>query len=680
MAIKRLKKWFPVFFIVISTYLLFFWKLLLPTNLLYSGKDSFSFHYPSRIYLNEKLTQSEFPFWTERLFMGFPIFADMERGYLNPINVFLIYFFGPFTSFKILHFICYLVGSVSLFIFLKKYGSNYWAFAAANSVYFFSFFPLYHQQHFNMVITYYLFPLGLLLIDKLIGSHKLRYSIFNSLLLAFCFYLGSFQFVFLIILIELLYLYYSLGFSKKFFFYIIHTFLLFLIFSIPGLFSTFELYLRSFREGNLLHSIGSFTPVMIINLIFPFIFNFSEKYMGVLQSSEYVIQETYIYVGISTLLFSIFGYLTLKNSSLKNWINSLIFLFFFLAFLKSIPIVNEINLIPFSLFRYWVRSVSLLNMAFSILVYIFIVDFDMSVGFKKFFSSKIIYYPVLFLLTLEIFNFKKYDFVNLAKILMRHDYEFGYWFLVYFSILTLSLIFIAIKKFHKRYLFSLLIIFDLLLFGFIATKDSMFENKDLLRNTSIDAYFHNIRIIDYSSNGDRALLNSTWGISGYSVFFFKDIPAIIADLGLESIRYPIPTQLNTEIFEKLSKLGVSYIIQPNKEMFRISKNTTLLNLNDNLIISNYVQKEGYVSFEINSPSELLLNTYITNYPGWLVYIDGKQSEIVSNNRFISIHVPVGVHEIQILFTPISLYNGIKTCILGLLLFIFGSIYVSKKIK
>ena len=402
--------------------------------------------------------------------------------------------------------------------------------------------------------------------------------------------------------------------------------------------------------------------------------------MGVLQSSEYVIQETYIYVGISTLLFSIFGYLTLKNSSLKNWINSLIFLFFFLAFLKSIPIVNEINLIPFSLFRYWVRSVSLLNMAFSILVYIFIVDFDMSVGFKKFFSSKIIYYPVLFLLTLEIFNFKKYDFVNLAKILMRHDYEFGYWFLVYFSILTLSLIFIAIKKFHKRYLFSLLIIFDLLLFGFIATKDSMFENKDLLRNTSIDAYFHNIRIIDYSSNGDRALLNSTWGISGYSVFFFKDIPAIIADLGLESIRYPIPTQLNTEIFEKLSKLGVSYIIQPNKEMFRISKNTTLLNLNDNLIISNYVQKEGYVSFEINSPSELLLNTYITNYPGWLVYIDGKQSEIVSNNRFISIHVPVGVHEIQILFTPISLYNGIKTCILGLLLFIFGSIYVSKKIK
>ena len=91
---KSLNKIYWALTISIATYLIFVGKFLLP-NYYFWGSDSTFFYYPSRFYLQERILEDKsFPFWTERQFLGFPIYADAENGYLNPINVLSILIFA----------------------------------------------------------------------------------------------------------------------------------------------------------------------------------------------------------------------------------------------------------------------------------------------------------------------------------------------------------------------------------------------------------------------------------------------------------------------------------------------------------------------------------------------------------------------------------------------------------
>src|SRR3990167_4179644 len=85
--ISAMKKLILVFAISVVTYLLFF-HLLLNFNTVFWGSDMKHKFYPARVYLYKTITaEHRFPFWTERLFTGFPIYPDTENAYLNPVNV-----------------------------------------------------------------------------------------------------------------------------------------------------------------------------------------------------------------------------------------------------------------------------------------------------------------------------------------------------------------------------------------------------------------------------------------------------------------------------------------------------------------------------------------------------------------------------------------------------------------
>jgi len=678
MVFKFFKENYLIFLISILTYLVFFYKLLSPENIIYSGKDSVAFSYSSKIYLAEVLKTHNFPFWSERLFLGFPIYGDLERGYLNPVNIFLIILFGPLTSYKIMHFGCYLLGSISLCFFLKKYAKSNWGFLAANSIYFFSFFPLYHQQHFSMLLTYYLFPLGLLLLDKLINSSKLRYALLNSLLLAFCFYLGSFQFILIFVLIETVYLASLIGLTKKLFFYLAYTFLLFLILTLPGLFSTYNLYVSSYRSAGLNFTQGSFSPLMTLSMVFPFIFNFGDAYMGPIISRNYYIHESYLYFGISSLIFGLLGYIKLRDTKLKRFINILVGAFLVLGFIKYVPIFGVINFLPFSLFRYWGRSIVLINLVFSILVYVFIATKN------KITFPKILFIPLLYLFMLQLYEiyalgFKKIEGLKIISLFFRDDYIFGYWYLLWFVFLLVSVICVFIKKLQKPWFISLLITLDIFTFGLLATQDSLIKSVHIL-DVEKNTIPENTRILDLSNNKnwELSLLDSSWGIFGYSVLYPKSVDELTFNLGFDDIRYPDLQQnvtQNSLNLYKIRSLGIKNIIFSDGENIRLSKNNYLV-AND--FISNYYHEEGYVSFETNFTIDTPIKTYIRNYLGWDVLIDGKKSLYDSSGLFIKVVAPKGGHKIELKYVPVDLYNGIKICIGMLTIFTLGTIYSVKK--
>src|SRR3989344_4831396 len=216
-----MKKWIKPITISVICYLIFFYPLLGKETVIYSGKDTSSFHYPSRVYLYEKLRSGEFPFWTERMFLGFPIYADLERGYLNPVNIISVYIFGPFLSYKIIHFITYVLGSLSLYKLLKKLGHNLHGFLLANLIYFFSFFILYHQQHFNTIQTLYLMPLLILLTQNFLDTKNKKNIIYSSLLISYLFYLGSMQFVLIVLLAQLFWIISRQKLTKKVLLYLL---------------------------------------------------------------------------------------------------------------------------------------------------------------------------------------------------------------------------------------------------------------------------------------------------------------------------------------------------------------------------------------------------------------------------------------------------------------------------
>jgi hypothetical protein len=71
--------------LVVALGLLFFWKIVF-TNLILVGVDSFLYFYPYKAYVAEALGSGRFPLWNPHLFMGVPLFANMQTAILYPLH------------------------------------------------------------------------------------------------------------------------------------------------------------------------------------------------------------------------------------------------------------------------------------------------------------------------------------------------------------------------------------------------------------------------------------------------------------------------------------------------------------------------------------------------------------------------------------------------------------------
>jgi hypothetical protein len=62
-------------------------------------------HLSSKFFLYESFQKNIFPIWTDKMFGGYPIFFDLERGYQNIFNLALVYFFEPILALNLLFMI-----------------------------------------------------------------------------------------------------------------------------------------------------------------------------------------------------------------------------------------------------------------------------------------------------------------------------------------------------------------------------------------------------------------------------------------------------------------------------------------------------------------------------------------------------------------------------------------------
>ena len=491
--ISKLKPYFFPLLISIACYIYFFFPLIQSDNLIYSGGDSVRLHYASRLYLYDNLTNQQFPFWTERMFEGYPIFSDLERGYQNLPNVILVYLFGPFNSYKLLHFVTYLIGSVSLYLLVKPKLDKVIFFLPINLIYFFSFMMLIHQQHFNIILTFYLLPLIIYLTDLYCKKVNYRIPILLSFIYYFCITLGSLQSVLIVLAIQLIYfcLYSELSAIKPF---IISFFILTTLLSLPSLYTFYQIYINSQRSVINISGAGNLDIYLLIQAIYPFSYGIENFYLEQIDSL-YRKNEHSMYMGISAIFVSIYALLSTKLTKVKV-LTILVICFFILS--------NFLLLPPFSLFRYWVRSEFALLFLFCILLTDFYSSNNSILKVKK--------YLVAILLTLIAFIpiLLNRDILYLFKKAVLEDLSIS----IIWSFLLTSTVIILLSKFnYKKYIITSLIVFDVLFFTSKLDSNMFIKSQEI----KYEPILSSIPVYKKVENDDYSLLNNFISSSGYSV-------------------------------------------------------------------------------------------------------------------------------------------------------------------
>lgn len=486
-------------FIALILNLSFFWSAYFFGNTLYSGKDIVRIHYASKFYLYESFQNNFFPIWTDKMFGGYNIFFDLERGFQNILNLLFVYLFGPINSLKLLFITAFIIGFVSFSLLLQKSFKLNWVVSVTlPTIYFFSYLSLSHIQHQNIIFSIFLLPTIIYLTSTYLEK-KDNFTLFSIIFIYyFLVTFGSLQTVFINVIFHLLYI----SVNCKNYKLIIKNALLLIapsfILTLPSIYYFFQMYLDSVRSTQFVSGQGSFNLLLIGSYILPFFLGL-DSFFGTTLNSNLFKQESMIYFSLSGIVFSTFIVLNKEKQKMT-------YKFLLISSSMFLLIVNFWNHFPFDIFRYWVRATYILNFAVILLIADFISNEPSN---TKLLKTKIVsklnlyqFFGIGFMFFLLFFNFFNKDF---RYLFFTNISEYQVAIFVYIIILILTIL--VYIFFPKKFIF--LIIFELL---FSLT----LNNFNLsIPTESINQIRSQINIYE-NTNDDYSLLKNGPSLSGYS--------------------------------------------------------------------------------------------------------------------------------------------------------------------
>jgi hypothetical protein len=675
------------------TYVIFYGQFLAPSNYFWSNDgqqtDAQTKHVPARTYLYDEIVhQHSFPFWTEKMYSGFPIYADMENAYLHPVNVASILVFGPQLSYKVLHLLEYLIGSLSFYFLLKRKGIGLLGYAAANAIFYFNTFSIDHQIHFNMIMALYLIPTALLLADLFLEKRQLRYIILESLVIANAVLWGHMQSA--VIIFMGIFAYMAVFSFKKmrfatFLFYFIALTLFVTIETLPQILPTYELFSQSSRSSNLDYLKGSLNPRMAIFSFVPYLLGGYQDFMGSKINDDITYNEMYTYFGISSMILSFLALLLLKKS--RDIVLAFIFIWIFLIF--GFMTYNKIfpDGTPLvSLFRDWGRTAALSSFGVALLVGIFVEKINEA-------SYKNIRTGILFVLAplVYIWMLAAMDSGKIARritpyVSPKYIQAYPYFHILAAIVLALAgilLLFFIAKKWYPRIypktllpvkiLLIVVVFFDLIYFSGDVLA---FRLQDIsgYKPAAVPKELENKRAIlsDTAVLGMESLYYKNWSPFGSSQLKEKDYVDYYDRLGVD-LRGVSSSDVSALLgnYQKLKGAGIVAVDDINGITYL---NNSELDLIKNNVEGHYVKKEeGHIIMQINNPSDTTINTYLRYDPNWKVMIDGRKTKISEDGIFFDFLLDKGAHLVEVYYCPQPFFQGI---FLSALLFVIAlSLYV-----
>ncbi len=670
---------------VILLYSAFYFPYLFQGQIIGKG-DAQSLHYPGIYYLKESLLNHRFPFYTERIFSGFPIYENSEFAYLNPIRVLLAFLLQPTTVLKVEHFLIYLAGSLGMYLLAKKLKFSDFSFIVAHIIYFFSIQVTARFAHTNIIYVYFLLPLAIYTIEQFAQTQHKKWALFNAIITSVGIYYGNYNAVAIVLLAEFFYALTRLPLIQNIKPYLKY-FAIFVLsaitFCAPVIITSGFAYFNSYRSSiGIPFSQGSITvPFLVSNLVFPFPFGYLKNYIASDIKSFWLFHENTVYFGFSTLILTIYAFVQSKKSHLKNFFYINAALFLILATLDYTPFGTLFNFPPFNIFRYWIRYEIILHFAAGLLIAKFLSE-QSKIKIKEMLINVSYLIPFgLFLVVVFIGNIHKYtttavlDYFKTVPIKLLP--YFNEWatitaiFGISFSVYLLT------KKKAFLYFSCCIVICDVLFFSNLAWKTNMQQRSDLIKPdlAIIAGTLANQRVLylDTDIKGNIPLYYPSWNLFGYAVSFEPE--TYINHLALYDLNTRRFKGAGTEVMQQL---GVSYLINPDNTITKTSIDTDKLDLIKNNIEGEYlIKEEGRFILKLNLTEKKTIETLIRNYHGWEILVDGNKTNFVSDSKdvYLRFNLEQGQHTVELKYFPINLVYGLAVSgFIGLL-----TMFIYKKV-
>lgn len=174
----------------------------------------------------------------------------------------------------------------------------------------------------------------------------------------------------------------------------------------------------------------------------------------------------------------------------------------------------------------------------------------------------------------------------------------------------------------------------------------------------------------------------SWSPFGYSQFSEKKYVSFLKknnlpEGGVGNLEKALKKPNNTN----LEQFGIttSYKTTLEGEFFEKISNKKIDLIKGDFEGTYITKEEGNISFNLKTPHDEVIETFIKYTPNWVLTIDGKPSSFEPNGVFLKFNLSAGEHAVTFKYVPYAFYEGLKYSLLAFLVFL-GFAWVFKKYK
>ncbi|MFH1422772.1 MAG: hypothetical protein ABIH42_08695, partial [Planctomycetota bacterium] len=305
-------------------------------------------HFPWANLLSESIKEFKIPYWTSGIHCGFPILAEGQIGAFYLPNLLFYFFLSIKVAYAYITLFHFFLGGLFMYVYARSIGLRSLSSFFASIL--FVFGSTFAGGFYNVTSlkTLCWFPLALFLIEKLLRSRRLIYSLILGAVFGLSILAGYLQLAIYLCAFSSLYFIFRLAFDREEKLkagQVSHAVLLYLIAVIISLvisgwqlWLTFQLSFLSNRTGmsESFAYIGSFSPANFITFFYPAL-------SGVFRGSV-------VYVGIITMIF-----ILLSSAKQKRW--KVILWMFIAAMFLALGKYNPLYILLIKLTRIYVFRV-----------------------------------------------------------------------------------------------------------------------------------------------------------------------------------------------------------------------------------------------------------------------------------------------------------------------------------
>lgn len=712
---------FFLFFILYD--LIFFFPLFFPKVKMIitpeiGGGDTVTIYYPFFKFAAESLHKLNWPFWSKNIGLGYPLYAEGQIGFFNPINIFTNLFFNYLTAFNIQIVIYVFIAQIGCLYLMEEL--NLKTMAGFYMGITFPFVPVLVMNFMQPVLIYpiYFLPIILFSLIKILKRQTFLNYLFFSFLLFFQLLISHYQsffmsFIFLFIFIVFYFFYIRKDNKEKI--RIIFIFLLSYLtaFFLAGfqMIPAIEFFINSdrFNQNTGVIFDQNFTFKHLLTLFNPY-------YFGDPKIGSYDFNSVHPWEGILFIFYTPLFFLFIALFFAKNIKKNKFFFILLLSFLililitlgKNSPLYFIFSLPIFSSFKFPSRFIFV---GIYLLVLLSVFGFDFCLKHIKNIKIK---YAFLILIISLIFT-ESYLYFYRFHVLFRED-----------KIYTPTEITKILSKQKNNRVFSSYINRNIIINnyfdkGYKSQPDYYYNvaNELLIGNISsiygISSlttklgpnirrfpYYYSLLYEDYNSAQKvvslSAAIKNALNIAGVD-YLISAVPITSTNKDIKLVKKYLnkENRLTIYLYQNLNSKSRYQFYDKVKFINTLTDFYTVMkseNLNDYALVENVdiINKIGSnkstgdvgqnvkVNLDNNTHLQLQTITYKDSlfvladnyYPGWAAYIDGKKTIIHRVNfLFRGILLPKGQHQIEFVYEPKSFFNGMALSLSSFIFIILG---------